>query len=164
MYIYYIIYIYIISYIYIYYIIYIYKYIHCIFGFFLILDWFGNTMAQWWEHRRLRASRSAAALRLCGLRLCAWHDTILSQNMLKLFVSPETYWIDFAGMQNPNFSQEHGGFAGSMLIDRGVLCAFIWILPAPQSLLFASFGAAPQSLSPMVLKDGTGPLPAACGA
>ena len=99
---------------------------------YLLLDWFGNTMAQWWEHGRLRASRSAAGLRLCGL-----------QNMLKLFVSPETYWIDFTGMQNPIFSQEHGGFAGSMLIDRGVLCAFIWILAAPQSLLFASFGAAP---------------------
>ena len=124
-------------------IIYIYIQIYTLYIWgYLLLDWFGTTMAQWWEHRRLRASRSAAALRLCGLRPCAWHDTILSQNMLKLFVSPETYWIDFAGMQNPIFSQEHGGFAGSMLIDRGVLCAFIWILPAPQSLLFASFGAA----------------------
>jgi hypothetical protein len=55
------------------------------------------------------------------------HDTtILSQNMLKLFVSPETYRIDFAGMdKNPGFSQEHGGFAGSMLIYQGVLCAFV---------------------------------------
>jgi hypothetical protein len=46
--------------------------------------------------------------------------------MLKLFVSPETYRIDFAGMdKNPGFSQEHGGFAGSMLIYQGVLCAFV---------------------------------------
>ena len=133
------------------------------------------------EHRRLRAFHSAAALRLCGLRPCAWYDTILSQNMLKLFISPETYRIDFAGMdKNPGFSQEHGGFAGSMLIYQGVLCASVWIFPAkqrrtdlgsepttnelPKACYLLVSGLPPQSLSPMLLKDGTGPRPAAYGA
>ena len=35
---------------------------------------------------------------------------------------PETYGIDFAAMENPGFSQERGGFAGSMLIYPGALC------------------------------------------
>ena len=92
------IYIYII-YIYIYHI-YIYTYIY-IYIYIVYLRLYTTWLIRQYhvpEHRRLRAFHSAAALRLCGLRPCAWYDTILSQNMLKLFVSPETYRIDFAGM------------------------------------------------------------------
>ena len=153
-----IIYIYIHTYIYIIYI-YIYIVYLGLWG-YILLDWFGNTMAQWWEHRRLRASRSAVVLRLCGLHPCAWYDTILSQNMLLLFVSPETCWTDFAGMQTQGFSRNMADLPDLCWFTGGLVCFYL-NTSSPQACYLLVSGLPPQSLSPMLLKDATGPQLAA---
>ena len=141
------IYIYICMYTYIYiyiYIYHIYIYLHCIFGAlglyttWLIRQYHGSMMGTStftsFPQRGSSSSLWSASMRMIRHNFKPKHAIA--------FCFTGDVLNRFCRYANPRFSQEHGGFAGSMLIYRGS-CVLLFEYFQPPSLLFASFGAAP---------------------
>ena len=130
--------------------IYIYHiYLHCIFG---ALGLYTTWLIRQY-HGSMMGTSAFTSFPQRGSSSSLW-CTILSQNMRMLFVSPETCWTDFAGMQIQGFPGNMADLPDLCWFSGGSHVCFYLNTSSPPAACYLLVSGPPQSLSPMLLKRG----------